>query len=184
MGADFLPQERPGPTAGGSTGNGVTPGAFREFMGAYFTGVTIITSIDDEGRPHGLTCNSLTSVTLSPPTLLVSLDARSGTLDALRSRSGFVVNLLHDGGQGAAELFASPDPDRFELVNWRRSPRLGLPWLVDDAYAEAECEVDRTMVVGDHVLVFGRVVDVEGGSGSPLLYGMRNFARRLTDTSA
>ncbi|MFI6458779.1 flavin reductase family protein, partial [Streptosporangium amethystogenes] len=52
----------------------VTPDAFRGFMSSYFTGVTIIASIDGDERPHGLTCNSLTSVTLDPPTLLVCLD--------------------------------------------------------------------------------------------------------------
>ena len=165
-------------------GDGATPDVFRDFMSAYFTGVTIITSVDADGRPHGLTCNSLTSVTLSPPLLLVSLAVRSGTLAALRSRSAFVVNLLHDSGQRAAELFASPRADRFDLVAWRRSPRLGLPWLTDDAYAGAECQVVSTMVVGDHALVFGRVLNVEGGSGSPLLYGMRTFSRLLTDTNA
>lgn len=149
---------------------------FRHFMSAYFTGVTIITTIDGNGRPHGLTCNSLTSVTLAPPTLLVCLDVRSGTLAALRAGAGFVVNLLHEGGQATAELFASPETDRFDRVAWRRSTRTGLPWLVDDACAMAECEVVDTLVVGDHAVVFGRVVNVENGSGNPLLYGMRAFS--------
>jgi flavin reductase (DIM6/NTAB) family NADH-FMN oxidoreductase RutF len=153
------------------------PEAFRGFMSAYFTGVTIVTSIDDQGRPHGLTCNSLTSVTLSPPTLLVCLDTRSGTLAAMRTRAGFVVNLLHDGGQQAAELFASSRSDRFEQVAWRRSAHIGLPWLVDEAHAIAECVVTEMMTVSDHTVVFGRVVSVETGSpvANPLVYGMRAF---------
>jgi flavin reductase (DIM6/NTAB) family NADH-FMN oxidoreductase RutF len=168
--------DRPHPSSGTGIDRPPIPDAFRRFMSAYFTGVTIITTVDGHGRPHGLTCNSLTSVTLSPPTLLVCLDVRSGTLAALRTRGGFVVNLLHKGGQRAAELFASSQPDRFDQVAWRRSAHIGLPWLVDDAYAVAECQVADTMVVGDHAVVLGRVVNVENGPGSPLLYGMRAFS--------
>jgi flavin reductase (DIM6/NTAB) family NADH-FMN oxidoreductase RutF len=151
------------------------PVAFRQFMSTYFTGVAVITALDDDGRPHGLTCNSLTSVTLSPPTLLVCLHVRSGTLAATRSSAGFAVNLLHAGGRRVAELFASAAPDRFDQVCWRGSARLGLPWLVDDAHAMAECRVADTLPVGDHIVVLGRVVGVESGPGSPLLYGMRTF---------
>lgn len=154
----------------------MTPDAFRGFMSSYFTGVTIVTSLDADERPHGMTCNSLASVTLSPPMLLVCLDLRSGTLAALRARSGFVVNLLHDGARGEAELFASPGPDRFDRVTWRRSPVIGLPWLAEAAYAIAECEVADTITVGDHVVVLGFVVNVEQGLGNPLLYGMRTFS--------
>ncbi|MGQ0838775.1 flavin reductase family protein [Actinokineospora sp.] len=151
------------------------PEAFRGFMSSYFTGVAIITSVDGDGRPHGLTCNSLTSVTLSPPTLLICLDERSGTLSAVRSCAGFVVNLLHAGGRRAAEVFASTKPDRFDQVTWERSARTGLPWLVEDTHAMAECVLADIKVVGDHAVVFGTVVNVEIGAGSPLLYGSRTF---------
>lgn len=152
-----------------------SPEAFRGFMSSYFTGVAIITSTGPDGRPHGLTCNSLTSVTLSPPMLLVCLDVGSGTLAASRASGGFVVNLLHDGGRRAAELFASRSPDRFERVSWKRSPLIELPWLTDDAYAMAECQVADSITVGDHAVVFGTVVNVEDGVGNPLLYGMKAF---------
>lgn len=154
----------------------VTPDAFRGFMSSYFTGVTIITSIDGDERPHGLTCNSLTSVTLDPPTLLVCLDVRSGTLAAVSSRGEFTVNLLDDGAQSTAELFASPKSDRFDQVAWQRTALTGLPWLVEDAFAVAECQVAETLIVGDHAVLFGRVVNVQAGPGNPLLYGMGAFS--------
>ncbi|MFF4616656.1 flavin reductase family protein [Nonomuraea jabiensis] len=152
--------------------------AFRGFMSTYFTGVSIVTSVDGEGRPHGLTCNSLTSITLSPPTLLVSLGDGSGTLEAVLSRRAFAVNLLHDGGLRAAEIFSSAEPGRFTQVAWRRSPHTGLPLLVGDAYATAECELAMTTVVGDHVVIFGSVVTIRNAPANPLLYGMRSFASR------
>jgi flavin reductase (DIM6/NTAB) family NADH-FMN oxidoreductase RutF len=148
----------------------------RSFMQAYFTGVTIVTSVDRDGAPHGLTCTSLTSVTLSPPTLLVCLDVRSGTLAALRECGGFAVNVLHDRGRPTAELFASPAPDRFSQVEWQPSPQAQLPWLIHDAFAMTECEVVQTTVVGDHAVVFGRVLTAERWPGAPLLYGMQTFA--------
>ncbi|MEU5553660.1 flavin reductase family protein [Micromonospora sp. NPDC047793] len=162
-----------------------TPEAFRGFMSAYFTGVAVVTSVDAEGRPHGLTCNSLTSVTLDPPTLLVCLGEHSGTLGAVRDRAGFLVNLLHEGGRGAAELFASRAADRFDRVGWRENRSGGLPWLVDDAYAMAECTVADVKIVGDHAVVFGEVVAVQTTRGNPLLYGRHTFSNRtLRDTGA
>ncbi|TKK87210.1 flavin reductase family protein [Herbidospora galbida] len=149
--------------------------AFRGFMSTYFTGVSIVTSIDREGRPHGLTCNSLASVTLRPPTLLVCLDRHSGTLDAVLSRSAFAVNLLNEDGRGAAEAFSTATPARFTQVAWRRSPGSGLPVLISAAYASAECEVVTTTAVGDHMVVYGRVVAVRADAARPLLYGMRTF---------
>ena len=154
----------------------VTPTALRGFMNGYYTGVTIVTSVDVSGRPHGLTCNSLVSVTLDPPTLLVCLDRKAGTLNAVRECGAFAVNLLSERGKAAAQTFASPDPDRFASVRWEPSPQ-GLPRLVDDAFAIAECTVADEHSVGDHVVVFGRVRDIEGEPDSPLLYGMRTFSR-------
>ncbi|MFF0744462.1 flavin reductase family protein [Streptomyces sp. NPDC004111] len=164
---------RPGSGAG-DAGDG-TSHAFRDFMSSYFTGVSIVTAVDPAGRPHGLTCSSLTSVAMDPPTLQVCLADRSGTLAALRAQGTFAVNLLHQGGRGTASVFASTRPDRFERTAWRHTPTHGLPWLHEDAYAVAECEVAETLTIGDHVAVFGRVRHVENGAGRPLLYGRRGF---------
>lgn len=151
--------------------------SFLGFMSAFCTGVAIVTSVDDGGRPHGLTCTSLASVTLGPPMLLVCLNTSSGTSTAVRQRAGFAVNLLHERGRAAADVFSSDVEDRFDRVAWRPSAGLAQPWLIDDAFAMAECEVAETVPMGDHVVVFGRVVHVEHGAGVPLLYGMRTFSR-------
>jgi len=151
-------------------------GVFRTFMSAFCTGVTVITSVDRDGRPHGLTCTSLASVTLTPPTLLVCLNHTSGTLSALNESGSFAVNLLHERGQRAAEVFASRAADRFDQVSWKRTDQVGQLWLTEDAFAVAECVVSRTVPVGDHVVVFGRVVNVEQTADAPLLYGMRTFS--------
>ncbi|MBB5153126.1 flavin reductase family protein [Saccharopolyspora phatthalungensis] len=148
---------------------------YRSLMSAFPTGVAVITTVDDEGKPHGLTCTSLSSVTLAPPTLLVCLHQHSGTLGALGARGGFAVNLLHARARHVAEIFSSGVDDRFGKVAWCAAPRTGAPKLVTDAFAIAECTVTGTHMVGDHAVVLGVVVGVAHVADVPLLYGMRRF---------
>ncbi|MFG2618875.1 flavin reductase family protein [Streptomyces sp. NPDC048507] len=152
------------------------PRDLTEFMSAFPSGVAIVTARSPEHGPQGLTCSSLISVTLDPPTLLVSLKSRSPVLAAIRRQGRFAVNLLRDGGERAARTFSSPVADRFGEVAWCDSPALGLPWLAEDAFALAECALTETHAVGDHVLVLGRVANTQQcADASPLLYGLRSF---------
>jgi flavin reductase (DIM6/NTAB) family NADH-FMN oxidoreductase RutF len=144
-------------------------------MSRFPTGVTVVTSLDASGRPQGMTCSSLASVCLDPPTLLVSLHAGSHTYRAVDERRRFAVNLLHGGGRVAAETFAAP-VDRFGELTWERSPS-GIPLLTDHSLAIAECTVSNSLAVGDHVVVFGEVVNLyECVSDVPLLYGLREYS--------
>lgn len=147
---------------------------YRDLMSSFPTGVAVVTSLDAEGTPRGMTCSSLTSVTVAPPTLLVSLRRGSATLEAVTGHGGFAVNLLHSGGRRTAELFAGPEPDRFARLCWRRSPS-GLPHLADDAFAVADCRVTGLLDVHDHTLVLGEVRTIVRSAGIPLLYGLRRF---------
>lgn len=149
---------------------------YRDLMSCFPTGVAVVTALDADQQPHGMTCTSLCSVAVAPPTLLVSLHEDSGTHLALRDTGRFALNLLHAGGQRAAEVFSSAAPDRFHRVGWRPSPVLDLPWLTRDAFAFAECRVTRTVPAADHVLVLGEVVSTRQQAEPPLLYGMRQFA--------
>ncbi|GIJ27288.1 monooxygenase [Micromonospora qiuiae] len=148
----------------------------RTFMGGFPTGVVVVTSVDGQGEPWGLTCSSLLSVTLDPPTLLVSVKVGSRTLAAIEERGAFAVNLLHARGRGAAEVFAAGQPDRFRRVRWQPRGDEGLPWLVDDACGFAACALADVRVVGDHALVVGRVTDVQYTADTPLLYGLRQYS--------
>ncbi len=148
---------------------------YRALMGDFPTGVTVITSLDETGSPHGLTCNSLASVSIDPPTLLICLGDRSGTLAAIHGNGRFGVNLLKAGARRTAELFASPQEHRFAHADWRPSPVSGVPWLADDAFAMVECRVSDMAKVSDHTVVFGVVEHIEHREGSPLVYGKRRF---------
>jgi flavin reductase (NADH) len=159
-----------------------SPDDYRDLMSAFPTGVAVVTSIDHNGRPRGMTCSSLSSVTLAPPTLLACLRTGSATHCAVRYHGSFAVNLLHAGGRHAAELFSSAVEDRFGLIRWRPSYS-GLPWLVADAFALAECTVSGTAEVGDHTVVFGTVDEVIMARATPLLYGMRRFSAFCAEPS-
>jgi len=153
---------------------------FRSLMAGFPTGVGIVTAYDTDGRPWGMTCSSICSVTLRPPTLLVCLRRGSPTLNAMIDRSAFALNLLHEQGRRAAELFASGDPDRFQRIRWLAEPDFAGPHLVGDAHAVADCRVSRQEQVGDHIVVFGEVyrVTIESAhdATAPLLYGRRQYA--------
>lgn len=148
---------------------------FRELMSGFPTGVAIVTSIDDNGMPHGLTCSSLASVTLLPPTLLVSIRETSPALAATYQRKAFAVNFLNEHSAKVAKLFASPVPDRFSQVDWHRSGVLGLPWLDGGTVAHADCALSKAIPAGDHVIVLGEVVDVKLCASRPLVNSMRNL---------
>ncbi|ONI78132.1 oxidase [Actinosynnema sp. ALI-1.44] len=150
---------------------------YRSFMSRFPTGVSIVTAKDPSGRPWGMTCSSVCSVALEPPTLLVCLRVGSPTLAAILRQSTFAVNLLHEGAQPAAELFASGAADRFDRVRWAAGPGAGGPHLLDHAHAVAHCQVSGTCPVGDHTVVFGEVYQTSRQEGQrPLLYGMRSYA--------
>ncbi|MEV6315546.1 flavin reductase family protein [Streptomyces sp. NPDC051776] len=149
---------------------------FRSLMSSFPTGVAVVTSTGWDGSPRGVTCTSLSSVALAPPTLLVCLKTRGSTLDAIRTREWFAVNLLHARARGTAEVFSSPVADRFAHVSWRPTGTAGLPWLHEDAFAVAECAVTALYAAGDHTVVLGEVAGVELRPDDPLLYGMRQFS--------
>ncbi|MBS2965972.1 flavin reductase family protein [Actinocrinis puniceicyclus] len=150
--------------------------AYCGLMSGFPTGVAVVTSAAADGEPFGLTCSSLTSVTLAPPTLLVCIGLHSRTLAAIRGLGAFGVNLLHARGRRAAEVFASPGPDRFGAVAWEPHGRDGVPRLTDDTLGFACCDLAELRTVGDHALVVGRVAEVLYTPDTPLLYGLRRFA--------
>lgn len=151
---------------------------FRAFMAGFPTGVAVVTAVDPrEHRPWGMTCSSLCSVAVDPPTLLVGMRVGSPTLDAVLASGAFAVNLLHAAGRPTAELFASGAQDRFRTTAWDRPDGAAGPHLVKDAHSVADCAVARTVRCGGQRIVFGEVVRLtEFGDAPPLLYGRRRFA--------
>jgi flavin reductase (NADH) len=153
------------------------PTDFRAFMAGFPSGVSIVTAYAADGSRRGMTCSSVSSVAVDPPTLLVCLRAGSPTLAAALESGSFAVNLLHAGAQHVAELFASARPDRFERVPWATDDAACGPHLAAGTHAVADCRVSGVLAVGDHVVTLGSVVRVHGTDGHrPLLYGLRRYA--------
>jgi flavin reductase (DIM6/NTAB) family NADH-FMN oxidoreductase RutF len=150
---------------------------YRDLMSLFPAGVAVVTATSADGEPRGFTCSSLSSVAVAPPTLLMCIASDSPTLAAISQVGRCAVNLLEASARDTARLFATPDVDRFAAVAWEFSPG-GLPHLVKDAIAVAECRAVRQIPVGDHTIVLGEVIETFGGDGGgqPLLYGLRTFA--------
>jgi flavin reductase (DIM6/NTAB) family NADH-FMN oxidoreductase RutF len=142
-----------------------TPPAMRRTMGRFLTGVTIVTAADD-GAVHGMTVNSLTSVSLDPPLLLVCLtNAARTTTAVLRSRR-FVVNILSARQERIALRFARRGADHFADLPLVPS-RYGSP-VVPDALAHLDCAVQQVMSAGDHQVVIATVHRLDDREGEPL----------------
>lgn len=150
---------------------------FRELAGAFPSGVTIVTTIDEHGAPRGLTTQAFIGLSTDPPLVLVSLDRTSRTLAALRRSGLFVVNVLKGGSDELSTRFATKADDKFADVRWIASTvARGAPILADAAAAYLECSVEDVIEKGDHVLFVG---SVDGGrvvGGPPLLYYRRTYA--------
>jgi len=131
---------------------------FRQTMGHFATGVTIVTSIDAEGKPVGLTANSVASVSLVPSLLLVCVDRGSSSLAAIRDTGAFGVSVLREEDEDLAHRFSVEAPGvRFRGVESRPSPA-GVP-LLPDPLAWMDCRLWKWFEAGDHMILIGEVVD-------------------------
>jgi flavin reductase (DIM6/NTAB) family NADH-FMN oxidoreductase RutF len=150
--------------------------AFFDVMASFPSGVAIVTTLDEDGVPRGLTTTAVCSVSAHPPTVLVCVDLGSRTLAALRARQAFVVNFVGQGRSELCLLFASKEEDKFAHVEWRPTDG-GLPLLHEDVLAWAECATVRELEIGDHVVLVAEVGDggVQPELDPPLLYYRRSW---------
>jgi flavin reductase (DIM6/NTAB) family NADH-FMN oxidoreductase RutF len=149
----------------------------RDALGSFATGVTVVTCVDGDGRPFGLTVNSFTSVSLDPPLLLVCIAKRARCAPALIGADSFAVNVLQTRQQPASIRFSTRDEDRFGTTPWTTG-ETGSP-LLTEALAVFECERHAVYDGGDHDILLGRVTRASFDPNmDPLLY-FRGRYRRL-----
>jgi flavin reductase (DIM6/NTAB) family NADH-FMN oxidoreductase RutF len=128
---------------------------FRTAAGQFMTGVTIITTLDADGNPSGLTANSFTSVSLHPPMVLFCLGMDSTNFEAFEAGNGFAVHVLAAEQQDLSMRFSVKGIDRFEGLDWM--PGLnGLPVLAG-ALATLQCHLVHRYEGGDHIIYVGEV---------------------------
>ena len=141
---------------------------FRNAMGRFTTGVTIVTCLDASGQPVGLTANSFNSLSLDPPLLLWSLRSASPSMAAFEAAPRFAVNVLTESQVELSRRFASRSEDRFADLAWALGDH-GAPVLSGCA-AVFECELLSHQIAGDHRLFIGRVLACTESALPPLLF--------------
>src|ERR1700675_4365758 len=155
----------------------IDPRDFRNALGTFATGVTIITAAGADGKPYGLTCNSFASVSLNPPLVLWSLGMFSQALSVFRNTTHFAVNVLGASQQALATKFAKSSEDKFAGVEW--TPGLGNAPLLADSVANFQCRAASRYYGGDHVIFLGAVEAFAYNRQEPLLFARGGFGRFL-----
>jgi flavin reductase (DIM6/NTAB) family NADH-FMN oxidoreductase RutF len=153
----------------------IDPRDFRNALGTYATGVTIITAAAADGKPYGLTCNSFASVSLNPPLVLWSLVIYSQGMSVFQNASHFAVNVLGASQQTLATKFATPSVDRFSGVAW--TPGLGNAPVLADSVANFQCRAVNRYYGGDHVIFLGAVEAYAYSRQEPLLFARGGYGR-------
>lgn len=132
----------------------IDPRAFRQVLGQFCTGITIITTIQDD-VPNGFACQSFAALSLDPPLVLFCPTKVSRSWQAIEASGRFCVNVLTEQQRDICARFGSREPDKFAGVDWHPSP-LGSP-VIDNSLAHIDCTVHSVHDGGDHFVVFGAV---------------------------
>lgn len=142
---------------------------FRKALGCFATGVTVVTSISDDGAPVGLTVSSFTSLSLDPALVLVCLDKRSGCLDVFRNAGRFAIHVLRDEQREVSANFASKVTNKWNGVAWEPGVT-GAP-IIPGCLASFDCSTSQVLDGGDHLIFIGKVENLEfSEAGQPLIY--------------
>ena len=152
---------------------------FRDVMGTFTTGVTIVTTIDNK-TPHGITANSFTSVSLSPPLVMFCLGKSSTNFESFMASDCFAVNILSSQQDALSTRFATFEGDRFDGLNWTAWDT-GAP-ILENVIAAIDCRLETSHDAGDHVIVLGLVVRAEVQNNAPPLLYFKGGYERLETT--
>ena len=149
---------------------------FRRICGKFASGITVATVLDSAGAPHGMTANSFTSVSMTPPLVLVCVDLTSDTHGDLRAAGAFAVSVLAADQERLARRFAdAQERERFQGVAWREEAT-GAP-VLEDAVAWVDCRVWAEYPAGDHTIFVGQVLAGDADDRPPLLYYRGGYGR-------
>ncbi len=149
---------------------------FRRVLGHFPTGVTVVTSLNENGGPCGLTANAFTSVSLNPPLVLVCVEEEADSYHCIDRSGVFAVNILEEDGEALSRRFSTWGvEDKFRGVAYR-SEHTGAP-ILETALAWVDCRVTQTVTAGDHTIFIGEVLGGEAHEGNPLVYYRGGYGR-------
>ena len=179
FGAAPLPTPTPPPKIGADNAHYLTPAtpplvsdqdkkALREAFGSFATGVTVVATRDASGTRRGFTANSFTSVSLDPPLVLICVAKTALSYEVFRATTSFSINVLSELQRDISQIFASQSADKFDHGHWTNGTTQ-MPVLTG-ALANFICQRETLVEAGDHVVVIGRVLDMQTHQGAPLGY--------------
>ena len=147
---------------------------FRAVLGRFASGITVITTLDAAGVPHGMTVSAFSSLSLEPPLVLACLARNATMMPVLDTAEAFGVNILRDGQEAISRRFAGPVDDRFGGIGYTEG-RLGAP-ILDEVLAWLQCRIVARHLAGDHLILVGQVDEAGVHEGRPLLYYRGGYA--------
>jgi len=156
---------------------GIDEAHFKEVLGHFVTGVTVVTAIED-GQPVGFTCQSFTALSIDPPLVALAPAKSSTSWPKIAKAGAFCVNILSEHQEALCRVFAVSGGDKFVGVGWHPGPG-GVP-VLEGALAWVACELGTIHDAGDHELVTGRVQELGVSEGRPLLFYRAGFASLQT----
>lgn len=156
-----------------------SPRNFRDALGSFPTGVTVVTSLDEGASPIGVTVSSFTSVSLDPPLILFCLDHRNANLQAFKNAHHFAINVLSAEQEDLSVRFSCRIDDRWKGVTFE-TWESGAP-IFPGCLANLECRTVDRHESGDHLIVIGEVIRLASRMGDgPLIYFQGSY-RRLAE---
>lgn len=150
--------------------------AFRNALGSFATGVTVITTRDTDGSPVGMTASSFNTVSLDPPLVLWSIAKTANCFDVFERAKHFAIHVLHHEQQALSDLFGRPSPkDKFSKLQLSQG-KVDSP-ILPEFKACFECTLEHRYEGGDHLILVGRVIHFDLRSGQPLLFHDGSYCR-------
>ena len=144
---------------------------FRSALGQFATGVTVITTLDDEGQPHSMTANAFSSICLDPPTVMVCVAHGTNTHGFMEKNKRFGVNILKQEQQELGAYFARRPENRTGDVEYHYSEAENKIPVLEGSMVFFGCEVLGSHVYGDHTIYVGLVNEMRRNeSGAPLMF--------------
>ncbi|MFI9045903.1 flavin reductase family protein [Streptomyces sp. NPDC053427] len=153
----------------------IDPVAFRDIVGRFASGITVVATLGDDGRPAGLACQSFASLSLDPPLIMLCVGKSSTSWPTIEAAGRFAVSVLAEEQRDVCAALGRSGPDKFAGIDWRASSH-GTVHL-DGALATVDCALEAVHEAGDHLVVTGRVTELAArDDGSPLLYFRSAYA--------
>ena len=152
----------------------IDPNGFRNALGSFPTGVTVITTKDADGNLYGVTANSFNSVSLDPPLVLWSIGKTSTSYQAFMDAEFWNVHILAADQQAASNNFASKGGDKFVDIDFLIAAN-GAP-IVANCSAVMQCQTEHQYQGGDHIILVGRVLEFSDSGKEPLAFHRGRYA--------